>query len=385
MDEQEKEEFEQVKASSIRSCEVILYPPSATMLDVQKVILEHSVKDYACILHDKDDKKDHIHAMLWLANPTPFESVVKWFADLGVTATNIGRIKSKKGALAYLTHSNRPNKHVYPIESVWHSDGIKEELETATSEAKRKNDIKAMCDKVALGEMSPRSLYTALSGVEVRENRKLIDGSVEARLIKASTLKEKNMKVIYICGPSGSGKSTLARFYASMWSTEAPYISSSSNDPLQDYNLEPVIILDDLRGDSFKFADLLKLLDNHVPSSVKCRYRNKSIDAKYLIITSTRKPQELYSADTFSADDNLDQLKRRINALYRIDKDGSIYQGCYTYNEKKKTREAVMQSAPVSNMEMVFKQMNILEKASNVLNEISEMFASLGKKKQETR
>lgn len=185
------------------------------------------------------------------------------------------------------------------------------------------------------------------------------------------------MKVFYIVGPAGSGKSTLARWLAAQFSTEAPYISSSSNDPLQDYLLEPVIILDDLRGESFKFSDLLKLLDNYVPSSVKCRYKNKAIDAKYLIITSTRRPEQLYNENVFTKDDNLDQLKRRIQAVYTIDKDGCVYQETYIWNEKLKRLQGMRQLVPVVKMELVFKALKIIQSAKSIVGEIEDMFKKL--------
>lgn len=385
MDELEQKDFVQITASSIRSCEIILYPPVADIEKVLSVIRERSVKEYACILHDKDEKKPHIHCMMWLHNPTPTENVIKWFDGLGVTSQNLGRIKSRKGALAYLTHANRPQKAQYDISLVARSENIKEELETATKEALRKREIRALCDMVALGTKSPRTLYNSLDGVEIRENRKLIDDSVNARLLKSSTIEVKDMKVFYIVGPAGSGKSTLARWLAAQFSTEAPYISSSSNDPLQDYLLEPVIILDDLRGESFKFSDLLKLLDNYVPSSVKCRYKNKAIDAKYLIITSTRRPEQLYNENVFTKDDNLDQLKRRIQAVYSIDKDGCVYQETYVWNEKLKRLQGMKQLVPVVKMELVFKALKIIQSAKSIVGEIEDMFKKLEPlKKQKT-
>lgn len=379
MDELEALEFEVVTASSVRSFEVILYPPNATIEKALEVIVEHGIKEYAMILHDRDDKKPHIHCMCWLNNPTPRENVLKWFAELGATETNYGRIKNKKGALAYLTHSTKPNKAQYDISEVVRSSGIREELETATNEALRKREIRAMCDRVALGEISPRELYATLTGVEIRENSKLILGSVDARLLKSTAKKERNMKVVYITGKAGTGKSTLARWFAFNWSKEPPYISSSSNDPLQDYLLEPVIILDDFRANAFAFADLLKLTDNYVSSSVKCRYKNKTIDAQYLIITSTRKLEELYDASVFQKDDNLEQLKRRISAMYEIGDNGEVYQTQYIQNEKKHRWEACKLAMPVTRMSLVFQNMQILQSADDFVSKMADLFLSLGK------
>lgn len=359
MDQQEMKDFKAITALSVRCCEVILYPPLATLESVLAVLKTKSVKEFAMILHDKDEKKPHIHCLMWFYTPTPTSSVLGWFSALGVTMANLGKIKSRKGALAYLTHANRSEKYQYPIEDVVRSDGLNEELSSATKEALRKEEIKNLCDSVALGLTSPRSLLDNLNGIELRDNQKLIDASINARLTKSSILKERNMEVIYIYGPAGSGKSTLARFLAVTQTKETPYISSSSNDPLQDYMLEPAMILDDLRGDSFKFADLLKLLDNHVPSSVKCRYRNKTIDAKYCFITSTRSVDELYNADTFTKDDNLDQLKRRITQVYFIRNDGNVFGSVYEWDKNRSRFIERHDPQPICNMSQIFDYMKI--------------------------
>ncbi len=373
-----EQEQNSILAKSIRSGEFILYPENgATIEKLLLIVTEKSVKDYAMILHDKDQGKEHIHLLIWLGAPWPLKAVLKWFEEFKVSVTNYDRICTKNGALAYLTHSNRPQKYQYQLEDVTHSVGIKETLEQATSEALRDREIKLMCDRVALGSMSPRTLYNQLDGVEIRKYRKLIDGSVDARLIKSQTITEKDMKVFYIVGPAGSGKSTLARFLSNNFSPEAPYISSSSNDPLDGYLLEPVIILDDLRGDAFKFADLLKLLDNYVPSTIKCRYKNKAIDAKYMFITSTRRPEELYGSETFAKDDNLDQLKRRIQAVYEIEKGGSILQGQYIWNAKSQRFDYCRRTAPIGDMSVVFKQMKILEQVSDVKEMVIDLFNQL--------
>lgn len=377
MDQQELKDFKAITALSVRCCEVILYPPLATLENVLPILRTKSIKEFAMILHDKDEKKPHIHLLMWFYTPTPTSSVLGWFSALGVTMSNLGKIKSRKGALAYLTHANRPEKYQYPIEDVVRSDGLKEELSSATKDALRKEEIKNLCDSVALGLTSPRSLLDNLNGIELRDNQKLIDASINARLTKSSILKERNMEVIYIYGPAGSGKSTLARFLAVKHTEETPYISSSSNDPLQDYMLEPAMILDDLRGDSFKFADLLKLLDNHVPSSVKCRYRNKTIDAKYCFITSTRSVSELYNADTFTKDDNLDQLKRRIGQVYFIRDDGNVFGSVYEWDEKHSCFIERRDPQPICNMSQIFSYMKIARLAKDQIKEARDFIQNV--------
>lgn len=375
------EDLEEINGSTTRGFEMILYVENGATKDTIINALEgKSIKSYAFILHDKDkDTKPHFHVMIWLYTAWEKSALVKWFKPFNATLANMGKIKNRKGALAYLTHSNRPEKYQYSLEDVTHTEDIKEELETVTAEAVRKREIRSLCDKVANGLCSPKTLINSLSGTEYRDNQKLVDSSINARLLKSSIKKDRNMKVYYIVGKAGSGKSTLARWLASHLSEETPYISSSSNDPLQDYMLEEAIILDDLRADAFKFADLLKLTDNYVPSSVKCRYRNKSIDAKYLFITSTRWPDELYSSDTFNKDDNLQQLFRRLNKILYI-KNGKVVECFYKpVKENGITKWVRMRKLDEkADMKDVFLEMNVLESLTEDV--IDSVFDSLTKK-----
>jgi len=100
------------------------------------------------------------------------------------------------------------------------------------------------------------------------------------------------MQVFYFWGPSGVGKTTTAKDMAERrgWSY---CISSSSNDPLQDYKGQDVLILDDFRPSDWNFSDFLKLTDNHTSSTVKARYSNRQmVYCKAIYVTSTLPPNE---------------------------------------------------------------------------------------------
>ena len=96
------------------------------------------------------------------------------------------------------------------------------------------------------------------------------------------------------------------------------YISSSSNDILQDYLGQEAIILDEFRPKDLSFSDMLKLLDNHTNSTVKSRYYNKAIDCRYIIITTTQNISEIYNEESFK--DRL-QLFRRISEIYNVNEE----------------------------------------------------------------
>ena len=94
-------------------------------------------------------------------------------------------------------------------------------------------------------------------------------------------------------------------------------VSSSSNDPFQDYSGQRAMILDDLRDSSFELADLLKILDNNTNSSVKSRFNNKVFNGKMIVITSSVPLVYWYPAYRYSHD-SLEQLYRRIGSYVEV-------------------------------------------------------------------
>ena len=126
----------------------------------------------------------------------------------------------------------------------------------------------------------------------------------------------RDIKVIFVTGDTGCGKTVFAQ-KAFCEGYQGVCISSSSNDPLQDYTDQDVLILDDLRDDDFKFQDLLKILDPHTGSSVKSRFNNKIFMGKCIIITSYKKLTDWYSK---VPDEAKRQLYRRISLYVEVEK-----------------------------------------------------------------
>lgn len=126
------------------------------------------------------------------------------------------------------------------------------------------------------------------------------------------------MNVIFISGCSGSGKTTYAKMMCDN-QNYSYFISSSSNDPFDGYAGQDAIILDDLRGSSFTFADLLKITDNHTGSSVKSRYKNKWLECKLMIITSIMPIEEFYTNVFESSSEPLIQFQRRCQTYIIMD------------------------------------------------------------------
>lgn len=253
--------------------------------------------------------------------------------SLGIGVAQIETIHgSYKDCDDYARHQDKkslanPNKHQYTEEecSFFRWGITKEEVEQMTE----KNDLSVYIPKeekfwtqygeqIEKGEITRARLVkdkTLVPDIDYLMYRTLFDKAFERHeKIALSKVNKDGMKmeVIYCYGMAGSGKTTYAKEYCKVRKLDF-FVSGSSNDPFDGYLGEEAIILDDLRGSCFAFADLLKILDNNTRSQVKSRFYNKIVTAKVIIITSIMPIDELYSM--FEKDDAnkepLEQLKRR--------------------------------------------------------------------------
>jgi len=139
--------------------------------------------------------------------------------------------------------------------------------------------------------------------------------------------KDREIKVYFFSGATATGKTTFAKTWCKKLGLSC-CVSSSSNDPFQDYKGEDVLILDDMRDTDFKLNDLLKILDNHTKSTSKSRYNNKGFIGSMIIITSCVPLDEWYIRDC--VEDKL-QLKRRVSTLFKF-QDTQV--DVFNFNEK---------------------------------------------------
>jgi hypothetical protein len=105
------------------------------------------------------------------------------------------------------------------------------------------------------------------------------------------------------------------------------YVSSGGKNPLDNYEGQECIILDDIRPSSFEFSDLLKLTDNNTNSLVGCRFYNKSIlECKMIIITSTLTIERFVANIKNNDQEEYTQLFRRFQTNIELtDKKMNVY------------------------------------------------------------
>ena len=247
--------------------------------DVQEIIKSHkTIKQWAYILHDKDDTAKHYHVYLnFGSSGVDTKQVGEWF---GLQESQVEKIKGRKtDALQYLTHTDNKQKYKYqysPLEVVANFD-----FETEITNSKILGDFKnfSYAEQLEYIESLPISEKPAAY-------RKLETlWKIRCQWLTLHT--ERKIDVMFICGKGGTGKT----YYAKKLLKSMNYdycVSSSSNDFMQDYLGQKGLILDDCRDRSFKsFEDCLKLLDNHTSSTVQSRFHNKSFNGEMIVITSS--------------------------------------------------------------------------------------------------
>ena len=143
----------------------------------------------------------------------------------------------------------------------------------------------------------------------------------------AEKAKTRDIQTIFIEGSAGSGKSAYAVSLAESQGLTY-YVSGSSNDIMEGYDNEDVLIIDDGRSSIFKFSDFLKIIDPHVSTAIQSRYNNKTFVGKMIIITSYVPLHEWYRKCTdneeidkdYNGSSAREQLNRRINTVIKVDK-----------------------------------------------------------------
>jgi hypothetical protein len=298
-------------------------------VDLQATFMKYkTIKQWAYIIHDKDDTRPHYHIYLNFGTSVGTKLVASWF-NLGYTDADgvehdgsqfIEKVKGRKtDVLLYLIHGNdsQLNKHQYsPSEVVSNFDFM-----TEVQMAKILGDFEhySYAQQLAYVNTLPKTEKTK-AFTQLKKFWEL-----QCQLLSLNT--DRHIQVMFVTGRGGTGKT----FYAKRFLTESMNydycVSSSSNDPFQDYMGQKAIIFDDLRDKAFLFEDLLKILDNNTSSSVKSRFNNKVFNGEMIVITSSVPLALWYKTGVNKVTyDELPQLYRRISCYVVVtEKDVTVY------------------------------------------------------------
>jgi len=312
---------ENVKNMKVKACEVMQYWDYMDCKDIDVIISRikrlTNLKSYAIITHDKDILPNgelnpaHFHCVLTFSNATTIKSIAD---TIGVEMQYVEKIRATtKSARLYLIHRNDPDKYQYSPDEVRASFDYVSYVDDCPVKQKRES----IAERIESGEIKQYNLCQYVTIDEYSRNYRYYQRCFEYRQNKLRGL-DRNMECIFITGPSGTGKTTYAKMIAAQ-EGYACYISSGGKNPLDDYQGQECIILDDTRSSTWNLTDFLKLTDNHTDSLVGCRYYNKSIaECKLLIVTSVKTLDEFYENATKEDNEPKIQLLRRFKMVIEM-------------------------------------------------------------------
>ncbi len=377
--------------------------------EIIKIVEEHqTVKEWAYIIHDKDvylandkqvkeekakvgdPKEPHIHLYLNFGESgATYETVAKWFDD---EPQYVCKVKGRKAdMLLYLTHKNAPEKYQYDEKKIVSNFNLK----LAIEEDRRIHTLLKEVDNTIFDFLHETITYSQ-ANKKMKALKKVCSSKELLRAIlsadktieqiwktqcKMSVKGKRDMQIVFIHGDSGSGKSTYAELYASMLCEQKKYRdfarSSASNDIMQDYMGEDILILDDYRdvdemtGKSENLTDTLKMLDPYYISSSKSRYTNKTFTGKLIIITSTKDPLLWFEGTK----EQRWQFFRRISMLIEIDKDN------VTFYQEKNEEKGVPFFCGFKHEGAYIEKAKMINRS---VNPVPEYIKIIGKKEEET-
>ena len=324
---------------SLRKCEIVQqikylpgYPDHWKETLESNLNAEKNIKTWAYVLHDKDVNEDgtpvepHVHIVIELYESRQFSTIGGY---VGVQAQYVCAIRQRRkvgkrmmsdigGALSYLTHRNAPDRYQYEDTDViancgydWQTVRAKSEMSMAECKT-----FSRVLDGIEKGQIRRYNLYEKVSMKMYLEHKIEFDRAFEFREMKLKSDSNRSIEVVYITGEAGAGKTTVAKQYCEQHGYSY-CVSGSTRDPLQDYQGEDALILDDLRPETFSLADLLKLLDLHTASSAGARYHDKWLEVRIIIITTVL-PIESFYCLMVGRDEPFEQLKRRCRTMIHL-------------------------------------------------------------------
>lgn len=314
--------------------------------------------EFAGINHDKDTNlvwdsrkqmevidpvQEHVHGVVTLSKKRDINVVAQWIGleTQYVESPKKGRY-GKENMLAYLIHAKQPDKYQYDPHEVrtfgtfdyigyWEAKKPAWDRHKSTVQTKQ-NKISAhwLVKQVQQGYLSKKDIMKNDAYREIyADNMPLINDAIQFygemrgyETLEALENGEFDLTVIFITGAPGTGKTQFALDLIRKLENESDWRSyqASPSNPMDDYNGEEIVLLDDLRAQSLDATSWLQMLDARTSANMGARYKNKQKAYRTIVITSYLEPIQFFSyvKGSGGANEALDQFIRRIMLNVRV-------------------------------------------------------------------
>jgi cytidylate kinase len=283
---------------------------------------------YICAPHVPDEMSNfnHWHFGIHTTSDNTYATIAKWFGVPENAIQGIRKVFKSTYAL-YIIHFEKEGKTPVPTDLVRANFDVN--YDKLINNIKKANRLEEILKLIESNVIREYNYFEHISQDEYIKYKRQIDRAFDYQRDKRRGI-ERQMDCIFINGDSGTGKTTYAKQICEDRHFSY-YVSSGSNDVLDDYKGEDAIILDDLRPSCLSLSDLLKMLDNNTASSVKSRFKNKVLFCKLIIITTTRDIDKFFAEVFENENETRIQLMRRCKVYMTFTKDSIVVRG---YSEK---------------------------------------------------
>lgn len=242
----------------------------------------------------------HIHMVLEDLKPMRFSSVKKdYCAGMHFEATK----GTKRQAEAYINKEGKFAEKGETVEFLCTHGEIK-------GKQGRRSDLVDYYERLEAGETVRdilRDTPKAYCHLNVLKNMYYDIRSEKTPIVR-------DMRVFWHIGSSGSGKSyDRVKLAAEIGEDNIYYLTAFNTGSFDRYNGEPVLWIEDFRGE-FKLQELLRMLDKY-KAEIPSRYCNVKALWNEVHITSVLTPRECYNKSTLDDFDRIEQLLRRITSI----------------------------------------------------------------------